>query len=152
MGYAALLEATGRVNDLLNAGSVLSWDARTMMPKGGAETRSKQLATLAVAARNLLCSDEMKRTLEAAEAEVAGKPEDSVEARAAAQVRDAIDYHERIPTELLRRKTELGSAAHEVWAEARQNGRFLDLRRKPAGHGRDQPRDGAGHRFRGSSL
>lgn len=124
MGYAALLEATGRVNDLLNAGSVLSWDARTMMPKGGAETRSKQLATLAVAARNLLCSDEMKRTLEAAEAEVAGKPEDSVEARATAQVRDAIEYHERIPTELLRRKTELGSAAHEVWAEARRTADF----------------------------
>jgi carboxypeptidase Taq len=124
MGYAALLEATGRVNDLLNAGSILSWDARTMMPKGGAETRSKQLATLAVAARNLLCSDEMKRALEAAEAEVAGKNEDSVEARIAAQVREAIAYHERIPTELLRRKTELGSATHEVWAEARQKADF----------------------------
>ncbi|MBM1219790.1 carboxypeptidase M32 [Ponticoccus sp. SC2-23] len=124
MGYAALLEATGRVNDLLNAGSILSWDARTMMPKGGAETRSKQLATLAVAARNLLCSDEMKRALEAAEAEVAGKNEDSVEARITAQVREAIAYHERIPTELLRRKTELGSATHEVWAEARQKADF----------------------------
>lgn len=124
MGYAALLEATGRVNDLLNAGSILSWDARTMMPKGGAETRSKQLATLAVAARNLLCSDEMKRALEAAESEVAGKNEDSVEARIAAQVREAIAYHERIPTELLRRKTELGSATHEVWAEARQKADF----------------------------
>ena len=74
MSYARLIEATGRVNDFLNAGSVLSWDARTMMPKAGAETRAKQLATLAVAARNLLCSDEMKRALEGAEAEVAGKP------------------------------------------------------------------------------
>jgi len=124
MGYAALLEITGRVNDLLNAGSVLSWDARTMMPKGGAETRSKQLATLAVAARNLLCSDEMKRALEAAEAEVAGQPEDSVEARITAQVRNAIAYHEGIPTDLLRRKTELGSATHEVWAEARRTANF----------------------------
>ena len=35
MSYAGLLEATGRVNDFLNAGSVLSWDARTMMPKAG---------------------------------------------------------------------------------------------------------------------
>ena len=63
MSYDGLIEVTGRVNDFLNAGSVLSWDARTMMPKAGAETRSKQLATLAVAARNLLCSDEMKRIL-----------------------------------------------------------------------------------------
>jgi carboxypeptidase Taq len=123
-GYAALLEVTGRVNDLLNAGSVLSWDARTMMPKGGAGTRAKQLATLAVAARDLLCSDETKRALEAAEAEVATMPADSVEARATAQVREAIDYHERIPTELLRRKTELGAAAHGVWAEARRTADF----------------------------
>lgn len=124
MSYAGLIEATGRVNDFLNAGSVLSWDARTMMPRGGAETRAKQLATLAVAARNLLCSDEMKRALEGAEAEVAGKPDDSPEARIVAQVREAIEYHEKIPTELLRRKTELGAAAHEVWAEARAKADF----------------------------
>jgi carboxypeptidase Taq len=124
MSYARLIEATGRVNDFLNAGSILSWDARTMMPKAGAESRSKQLATLAVAARNLLCSEEMKRALEGAENEVAGKPEDSAEARIVAQVREAITYHERIPIELLHRKTELGSAAHEVWAEAREKSDF----------------------------
>lgn len=124
MSYAGLVEVMGRVNDFLNAGSVLSWDARTMMPKGGNATRSKQLATLAVAARNLLCSDETQRALEGAEAEVLGKPEDSPEARTVVQVREAINYHERIPTELLRRKTELGSAAHEVWAEARQRADF----------------------------
>ena len=119
MSYAALIEITGRVNDLLNAGSVLSWDARTMMPRAGAATRSKQLATLAVAARDLLCSEEMKRALEGAEAEVDGMDAASPEARIAAQVREAIAWHERIPNELLRRKTELGSAAHEDWAEAR---------------------------------
>lgn len=124
MSYARLIEATGRVNDFLNAGSVLSWDARTMMPKAGAETRAKQLATLAVAARNLLCSDEMKRALEGAKEEVRGKPEDSPEARIVAQVSEAIDYHERIPAELLQRKTELGAAAHDVWAEAREKADF----------------------------
>lgn len=124
MSYAALLDVTGRVNDFLNASSVLSWDARTMMPKGGNDSRSKQLATLAVAARNLLVSDEMKKALDGAEREVAGKPEDSPERRIVAQVREAIDYHERIPADLLHRKTELGSAAHEVWAEAREKADF----------------------------
>ncbi|MEM0934325.1 MAG: carboxypeptidase M32 [Pseudomonadota bacterium] len=124
MSYAELLEVMGRVNDLLNAGSVLSWDARTMMPKGGAETRSKQLATLAVAARNLLSSDEAKRALDGAAAEIAALPEDSPEARCVTQVRAAIDWHGRIPTDLLHRKTELGSAAHGVWAEARAKADF----------------------------
>jgi carboxypeptidase Taq len=45
--------------------------------------------------------------LEGAETEVAGKSEASAEVRTVAQVREAINYHERIPTELLRRKTEL---------------------------------------------
>ena len=124
MSYASLIEVMGRVNDFLNAGSVLSWDARTMMPRGGAETRSRQLATLAVAARNLLCSDEARRALEGAEAEVSAFAQDSPEARIVAQVREAIDYQERIPTELLRRKTELGSASHAVWAEARRKADF----------------------------
>ncbi|MEM6593722.1 MAG: carboxypeptidase M32 [Pseudomonadota bacterium] len=124
MSYADLIDVTGRVNDFLNASSVLSWDARTMMPKAGAETRAKQLATLTVAARNLLCSDETKRALEGAEIEVAGRPSDSPEARIVAQVRAAITYHERIPTELLRRKTELGSTAHQTWAAARANADF----------------------------
>jgi len=159
MSYASLIEVMGRVNDFLNAGSVLSWDARTMMPKGGAETRSKQLATLAVAARNLLCSDEAKRALEGAEAEVSAHPPESPEARIVAQVREAISYHERIPTELLHRKTELGSAAHEVWAEARQKADFtifadalttmIDINREMAdaiGIG-DHPYDALMYRF-----
>lgn len=124
MSYSDLIEVTGRVNDFLNAGSVLSWDARTMMPKGGAESRSKQLATLAVAARNLLCSDEIKRALDGAAKECASKAEDSPEARIIAQVREAIDYHERIPPELLQRKTELGSVSQPLWAEARAKAEF----------------------------
>lgn len=119
MSYADLLETTGQVNDLLCSLSVLSWDARTQMPPGGSATRGKQIATLAVAARNLLCSDQMRRALDGAEAEVAGKPETSPEARIVAQTREALDYHDRIPPELLRRKTELGTVGQDIWAKAR---------------------------------
>ncbi|PJE27967.1 carboxypeptidase Taq [Pseudooceanicola antarcticus] len=124
MSLSNLLTLSGQVNDLLNASSVLSWDARTMMPKGGSETRSKQLATLTVAARDLLCSDQMKRALEGAEKDVAGLDDTAPEARMVAQVREAIAYHERIPAELLRRKTELGGIGHDKWAEAREKADF----------------------------
>ncbi|MFW5654027.1 MAG: carboxypeptidase M32 [Roseicyclus sp.] len=124
MSYADLIEVTGRVNDFLNAGSILSWDARTMMPRAGAETRSRQLATLAVAARDLLCSDETRRALEGAEREVAGRDAEAPEVRIVAAVREAIDYHERIPAALLRRRTELGAATHHVWSEARATADF----------------------------
>ena len=44
MTVSALNAAIGRINDVLCASSVLVWDSRTMLPKGGAETRAGQLA------------------------------------------------------------------------------------------------------------
>ena len=159
MGYADLLEATGQVNDFLNAGSVLSWDARTMMPPGGARTRAVQLATLAVAAREALLSHATRGALDAAEAEVETLPGDAPQRRAVAAVREAIAYHERIPAALLRRKTELGAAAHDTWAEARRTADFslfapnlaemIEISREMA-HAigfEDHPYDALMHRF-----
>jgi carboxypeptidase Taq len=124
MGYMALLETMGQVNDVLNAKSILSWDARTMMPPGGAETRGKQIATLSVLARDLLCADATRSQLDKAEDEVSGKPEDSVERTIVGQVREAIDYHLRIPPELLRKRAELGAVGQTVWAKARETSDF----------------------------
>lgn len=119
MGYLAFLERMGQVNDLLNAKSILNWDALTKMPPGGAETRAKQLATLSVMARDLLVADDTRGLLDKAEAEIAAKSVNSVEAVICRQVREAIDYHLRIPAELVRKRAELGSIGHEIWAHAR---------------------------------
>lgn len=124
MGYSALLETMGQVNDVLNAKSILNWDARTMMPRGGAETRGKQLATLAVLARDLLVADKTRKQLDTAERDVAGRNEECVERTIVAQVREAIDYHLRIPAELLHKRTELGSVGQTVWEKARETGDF----------------------------
>jgi len=124
MGYAQLMETVGQVNDLLNTQSILSWDARTMMPSGGHETRGKQLATLSVLTRDLLVSDKMRKALDSAEAETAGMADEAVEKVMVAQVREAIDYHLAIPADLTRRRVELGSIGHAVWAKARAESDF----------------------------
>ena len=121
MGYNGLLERIGQVNDLLCSKSLLSWDARTMMPPGGASTRAKQLATLQLFARDHLVSNETRRLLDMAEGEIAHLPEDSVERTMCAQVREAIDYHLKIPAELVERRAEMGSKGQHVWAKARAN-------------------------------
>ncbi|NNM32443.1 MAG: carboxypeptidase M32 [Gemmatimonadetes bacterium] len=113
------MERMGEVNDLLCAESLLSWDARTMMPPGGADTRAKQLATLTVLAREHLVADETRRLLEAAEADTANLPEDGIERTMCAQVREAIEYHLRIPSELVHRRAEIGSKGQHIWAKAR---------------------------------
>ena len=124
MSYAALMETIGQVNDLLNTQSILSWDARTMMPHGGHETRGKQLATLSVMTRDLLVSDRLRHQLDAAESEVAGKPVAAVERVMVEQVRAALNYHLAIPADLTRRRAELGSNGHAIWARARAESDF----------------------------
>ncbi|SEQ40549.1 carboxypeptidase Taq [Devosia sp. YR412] len=124
MSYAQLMESVGQVNDLLNTQSILSWDARTMMPHGGHETRGKQLATLSVLTRDLLVSASTRSHLDRAEAEVAAMPDEAVEKVMVAQVRAAIDYHLAIPAELTRKRAELGANGHAVWAKARAESEF----------------------------
>ena len=127
MGYNAFLERMGEVNDLLCAESMLNWDARTMMPSGGGDTSAKQLATLTVMARNHLVADESRRLLDRAEAETASLSLDSVERTICAQVREAIDYHLRIPAALVHKRAEVGSKGQHVWVKARAESDFASF-------------------------
>lgn len=127
MGYTAFLDRIGQVNDLINAKQILAWDARTMMPPGGAETRAKQEATLTVLARDLLVADDTRRLLDQAEADIATLPADSVERANCAQAREAIDYHLRIPGALVAKRAELGAIGHEIWAAARAANDFASF-------------------------
>lgn len=124
MSYAALLARMGQVNDLLNAKSILNWDALTHMPHGGAATRARQLATLQVVARDHLLADVTHRLLDAAEAETGGLADDSVERRICAQTREALAYHARIPSTLVEALAEHSAIGHEIWAKARSDSDF----------------------------
>lgn len=124
MSYAGLLARMGQVNDVLNAKSLLAWDARTKMPPGGAETRAKQIATLSVMARDMVVADETRRLLESAEAEVQHHGLDSVERTICGQVREAVEYHHRIPADLVQARAELGSIGQDIWARARADSDF----------------------------
>lgn len=127
MSYAAFLDRIGQVNDLINAKQILAWDARTMMPPGGAETRAKQEATLTVMARDLLVADDTRRLLDKAEADTASRAADSVERAQCAQAREAIDYHLRIPGSLVAKRAELAAIGHDIWATARANNDFASF-------------------------
>lgn len=128
MSVTGLLEAVGEVNDLLNAQSILNWDARTKMPHGGHATRANQLATLSTLTREHLVSDRVRRLVDAAEAEIAPLPAGDPQAAMVAQVREAIDYHARIPAALTRRRAELGARGHAIWVEARKSSDFASFR------------------------
>ena len=65
-----------------------------------------------------------RRLLDLAEAETANLADDSVERVMCAHVREAIDYHLRIPSGLVQRRAEAGSRGHHIWAKARAEGDF----------------------------
>lgn len=121
---AALNARVATVNDILNATSLLTWDSRTMMPSGGAETRGQQIATLTRLARDHLLSGETEKALEAAELAIAGSGTDSAESRMVAQVRQAFDHHSRIPASLIQARAALRTVAQAAWIEARAKSDF----------------------------
>ncbi|KAA2241060.1 carboxypeptidase M32 [Salinarimonas soli] len=124
MTLRALRAEIAAVNDLLCASSVLVWDSRTMMPKGGAAARGHQIAALIEAARARLMGPATARALEGALREVESLPEDDAAVREVGAVRDALAFHARIPADLLRAKAELRAAANGAWIEARALSRF----------------------------
>ncbi|MCB5174515.1 carboxypeptidase M32 [Microvirga lenta] len=121
---AALNERVAAVNDVLNATSVLTWDSRTMMPPGGAETRGYQIATLTRLARDLLLSPETEAALDAAEQTVAGLAEDAPARRIVAQTRHAFEHHRRVPASLIQERAALRTVAQSAWIEARAKSDF----------------------------
>ena len=108
-----------RINDVLCAVNALEWDARVMMPAGGAETRGHQIATLKGFAREMILDPALAEA-----AERASEASDATTRAAGATVAAAIAYHARIPADLLRRKSEGSALAGAVWAEARAKSDF----------------------------
>lgn len=125
--YTHFAEHIAELNDLLNAISILKWDARTQMPPGGAHTRGSQLATLSKLAQEHFISDKTLRLLEAAEAEVAGDDASSYRRRAVEQTRQYYTIIQRIPLDLVAEKAALEPVSEGVWAEAKKNNDFASF-------------------------
>jgi len=121
---AALQERIAAVNDVLNATSLLTWDSRTMMPAGGAETRGHQIATLTRIARDLLLAPETESALEKAERAVEGLPKGAAERRMVEQTRHAVEHHRSVPASLIQERAALRTVAQAAWIEARSKSEF----------------------------
>jgi carboxypeptidase Taq len=115
------------LSDVLNAISILKWDARTQMPSGGAETRGYQLATLSRIAQEHFISDKTARLLDAAATEVAGESADSYRVRAVQQTRQYYDLIRRVPLDLVSEKAAIEPVSEHVWAEAKANNDFASF-------------------------
>src|SRR3954467_12755431 len=92
----------GEIHDLGRAASLLAWDERTMMPKGGAGPRAETLATLARVRHEMFIDDEVGRLFDRARSEAGSDvpPGESVDADLIRVVARDWEKARRVPSEL----------------------------------------------------
>jgi len=122
--YDEFAAYVGEINDLLCTINTLTWDARTQMPPGGAETRGQQLATLSRLAQERFTGEQMGRLLNAAEVDVEGEDPDSYRVRAVRSAREAYAVARRIPAALVGEIAVRKATAQEAWIAAKANNDF----------------------------
>jgi carboxypeptidase Taq len=120
--FVELSNYVAEINDVLNAISILNWDARTQMPVGGTVTRGHQVATLSGIAQERLVSDQLQILLANAEKEFSSLG--IAEQRSLQAVREASDLFRRTPSALTRELANLRLVAGKTWAEAKERNDF----------------------------
>lgn len=120
----AFTEHMAQINDLCCIINLLTWDARTQMPVGGAETRGHQIGTLARMAQERFTSPATLALIEAAEKEIAAGAYDEFQVQAVAQARQAYEISRRMPLDLVSELNALKTVSQQVWTEARKQDDF----------------------------
>jgi len=127
--YDELVRISREIHLLGATSSVLGWDQQVMMPPGGVEMRSRQLAQLAGLRHARLTSSRVGELLATCEAD----PElvDDPESETAVNIRELrrkFDRETRLPPLLVEEEARLASIGEHAWAEARKAADFSMFR------------------------
>ncbi len=125
MSYPALEAHFGRIQRLDDAMSMLHWDLAAMMPRGGAEARTEQMAALSLI-RHELATD--ARIGEWLAAENGGLDDWQAANRRTIERRFA--HATALPATLVEALTRATAACEQTWREARGDNDFATLRPK----------------------
>ncbi len=121
---ADLRDWLGEISDLRRAAALLQWDKQTMMPRRGADSRTEQLATLERITHERFISARTGELIEAAEAERAAGPPDSIDARIVSEARRLYDKSRQVPADLAAARTTAASDGYRIWVQARETDDF----------------------------
>lgn len=123
--YQELIKLVRDANLMASTAAVLSWDQETMMPPGGVQHRSNQLAQLARLSHEMATSPRIGELLEECEADdrLLKNPR-SVAAVNVREIRREYDRKTKLPTALVEEEAHLASLGQHVWAEARKESNF----------------------------
>jgi carboxypeptidase Taq len=122
---ADLKHRLSEIYDLHAAGSVLSWDEATYMPKGGALARGRQSALLRRVAHERFVDPALGRAIDRLEPQADRlAPADASLIRV---VRRDYDKAIKVPAEYVARASAHGSASYNAWIRARPENDFAAM-------------------------
>lgn len=120
--YEALETRFRRLNALREAAGMLNWDMSAMMPSGGAEPRSEQLAALAVTCHELLNDPALADLL--AEAETESQSLDPWRRANLREMRRDWLHTTALPTDLVEAISRACNRCEMIWRQARPENDF----------------------------
>ncbi len=127
--YEKLISLVREANLLESTLSLLSWDQETMMPPGGLEFRSRQMALMASLHHRMATDARIADLLAACEedSDLVGEPE-SVTAVNLREIRRQYERKRKLPESLVEELAQVTSIAQHEWAEARKASDFARFR------------------------
>jgi carboxypeptidase Taq len=120
--YQQLEQEFRRLHAFRGALSLLRWDAAVMMPRGSAEIRGEQLATIETELHTQLTSPKITRLLDRAQANAASL--DDWRLANLAEMRRQRDHAIATPAALVARLARATAVAEVQWFEARKQNQF----------------------------
>lgn len=124
--YRRLEQRFARLSALSDIAGILDWDMQTMMPRGAAEGRTEQMATLHVLSHELLTAAEVPVLL--AEAEAVSGGLDRWQAANLREMRRSYELAAAVPADLVEACSRAESRCEMIWRSARANDDFESLR------------------------
>ncbi|HAF61718.1 MAG TPA: carboxypeptidase [Anaerolineaceae bacterium] len=112
------------IHDLSAANAVLEWDQQVNMPRGAAEDRGEQMATLSRIAHIKSTSDELGKLLDDLTKEAASLAKDSDEARLIKVAKRRYDKDTKVSGDWVAEFTKATAVAQSTWEEAKVNDDF----------------------------
>ena len=123
--YKQLEQEWKRLHALRGAMAVLRWDAAVMMPRGSADVRGEQLATLETEYHALVTAPRITRLLDRAQANTASLRDWQI--ANLHEMRRQRDFAIATPVALVSRLAKAASKAEAKWLQARETGKFEDF-------------------------
>jgi len=122
--YDELIAISRKIATLESCGSVLGWEERTYMPRGGADHRAAQLGLIAGLSHEWFVDPKIGELLSTIEGTDLVKDPDSIKAANVREIRHHYDRETKLPKELVEEFAKETSLAQGVWQEARKNNDF----------------------------